>query len=359
MPKPAIQFPRTEGNRFFQELRTEVDTWFRSRGVAKTGDIRLYFKTAVIVLFTPLLFVLALWTGLPVWASILCFGLMGLGHALAGFNIMHDACHGAFHANPKVNNFMGDILSLMGSTAYFWKVQHNVIHHTYTNIDHLDADIGKWPVMRMAPGQKRLFHHRFQAIYMFPLYAISTLWWLLINDFIKYFSGKLYEHDIPKMSLKQHLLFWITKILYVSVYLVLPLWVLGIGPGIAGFLALHLVLGLTMSLVFQLAHVVEDASFQEGKMGEPRTMEQEWAVMQVTSTADFGTRSPFLTWMLGGLNFQVEHHLFPQISHVHYPDIHPIVVSVCKRFGVPFNEFDSMGEAFTSHVRHMSEMGKG
>ncbi len=352
-----VTFKGLEHRDFFRELRASIDEYFTSKGIKKTGNSKLFTKAIIVTLAGPLLYMFGLLQGYHIAWSYLAFAILGIFHSLAGFNIMHDACHGSFSSNAHVNKWVGNIMSFMGSHAFIWKTKHNVIHHTYTNIDEVDDDIAKWPIMRMSPTQQRLKRHRFQSVYMFFLYAISSIYWIYINDFAKFFTGKVFTTSLPKFPTNEKIIFWITKIAYFMLYGAIPVIMLGWLHGLMVLLTLHVVLGISLSVVFQLAHVVEATEFVQGKSEGLTEVGTEWAVHQIATTADFSTRSKVWTWLLGGLNFQVEHHLFPQISHVHYPNIHKIVVSKCEEFGIKFHEYPTFWSALSSHVKHMHQLG--
>ena len=356
-----------ENRQFFAELRKSVDDYFTNKGIKKTGNHKLFTKTIIITALGPILYGLGLLNGynvlnggfaIPLVFTYAAFLILGFFHALAGFNIMHDACHGSFSSNSKVNAWMGNVISFMGSHAFIWKYKHNVVHHTYTNINEIDDDISKWPMMRMSPDQERLKHHKLQAWYMWPLYAISTIYWIYVNDFNKFFTGKIFTSNMPKFPASEKVIFWITKVLYFIAYGILPILALGWFHGLMVLFVLHVSLGIAISVVFQLAHCVEEVDFVPGASEGLTEVGEEWAIHQIATTADFSTKSKVWTWLLGGLNFQVEHHLFPNISHIHYPDIHGIVKAKCEEFGIKFNEYPTFMVALRSHVQHMHQLGQ-
>jgi linoleoyl-CoA desaturase len=220
----------------------------------------------------------------------------------------------------------------------------------------MDSDIDVKPFMRLHEGQPQRKYHRFQHFYWVVLYAISYLVWIFYDDFVKYFSGKVSKNSARKeIPLREHFIFWITKLVYVTFYIVLPVIVVGWMPWLIGFLIVTLVCGLSISIVFQLAHVVEGTQFHQPVGGGDK---QEWAVHQVVSTANFATSSRVLHWLLGGLNFQVEHHLFPRISHIHYPAINEYVKETCREFNIAYNEYNTMFTAIASHLRYLHMMGR-
>ncbi|MEO6672253.1 MAG: fatty acid desaturase, partial [Ginsengibacter sp.] len=205
--------------------------------------------------------------------------------------------------------------------------------------------------------QKWVSAHRYQFLYMFILYSLSTLFWLLIFDFERYFKRKLYTTPISKIETKDHVIFWVGKICYLIFYAVIPVLILGWLPWFIGFITLHITMGLTLTIVFQLAHIVEKTEFEQAGE-EPKIINNEWAVYQVLTTADFAPGNRIVTWLVGGLNYQIEHHLFPRVSHVHYPALSRIVEENCKRFDLPYNCYPTTRAAVASHIRLMMQLGK-
>lgn len=349
----------SSNNGFFKTLRARTDAYFRDNQISPTGNAELYSKT--IILFCVFLFcyvTLVFFTPAATITSIGLCMLLGFCLAVMGFNIMHDGAHGSYSSSKKVNELMALTLNFMGGNAFLWKQKHNVNHHTYTNVEGMDDDIDVKPMMRMHVDQKRLWIHRFQHIYGLLLYGLTYLSWIFIVDFQKYFTGKASETTrLPKMNMAQHFNFWLSKLIHYTVFLLIPIFQVGLLNTVIGYLVMAIVTGVVIAVTFQLAHVVEETQFVAPVDGETLQLENEWAVHQISSTANFGTKSRALNWMLGGLNFQVEHHLFPRISHVHYPHINKIVRETCQEYGVVYHEFPSMFSAFCSHLKHLKRVG--
>lgn len=345
-------------NLFFQSLKSAVDNYFTTNKIKKTGDWRLFSKTiiligAAIAIYSTLMFV----QPSALFALLLCGGL-GFVSASIGFSVMHDANHGSYSTRPKLNDLLGLSANALGASSFFWKQKHNIIHHTYTNVDGIDDDIAKSPIIRQCESQKWVPAHKIQHLYLLPIYALSSIFWLFFMDFTKYFTRKIYTTEAWKMSTKNHVIFWATKVCYLAFYILLPIKVWGFLPWLAGFFAMHAVMGLTLSLVFQLAHVVENTEFEHIGLDETKHLETAWAEFQIKTTANFAMNNKVISWFVGGLNFQIEHHLFPKISHVHYPAISKIVMAKCAEFNLPYNYYPTMLEALASHFRVMKYLGK-
>jgi linoleoyl-CoA desaturase len=343
---------------FYTALKANVDNYFKENNIKKTGDARLYSKTLILIPAAIAIYVGLLTVTLPAAVSLLLCALLGLVIASIGFNVMHDACHGSYSSKKWVNDIVGYSLNAIGGNAFIWKFKHNIIHHTYTNVDGVDDDIAKSPLMRQCASQKWVPAHRFQHIYVVLIYAISSFAWVSMMDFNKYFKQKVFTTPLQKMSLKDHVIFWISKVLYVVFYVLIPASVVGWGAWGIGFAVMHLCMGLVLALVFQLAHVVEHAEFEAAAGMDHKHIENEWAIHQVKTTANFAPDNLLVNWYVGGLNYQIEHHLFPRISHVHYPAISKIVKETCEQFNVSYNTFPTMIGSIASHFRMMKQLGE-
>ena len=345
-----------KGQVFYSSLKQSVDQYFQSQGLKKTGNWKLYAKAAVLFPLSIAVYIFLLTASYSPFTGIVLSLVLGLALVSIAFNVMHDACHGSYSSKKWVNELLGLTMNALGSNAHIWKIKHNVIHHTYTNVDGIDDDIAKSPVLRLCPTQQWKPAHRLQFIYMFLLYSASTILWVFMTDLIKYFSRKVVVTEM-KFSLKEHIIFWTSKVLYIGFYGVLPILCVGWEAWLIGYLVVNATMGLTLSLVFQLAHVVEKTEFEVAGT-EPKRIDAEWAIHEVKTTANFARKNSWITWFVGGLNYQVEHHLFPKVSHIHYPAISAIVEEHCNRFHLPYHTYNTMSGAIVSHVRVMKQLGK-
>lgn len=341
---------------FFSSVKKSVDEYFKTHQLKRTGNWSLYIKTIVLIPLAISIYLFFLFGSYSAFAGIILCIMMGLILVSIAFNVMHDACHGSYSRKKWINELLGLTMNALGSNAYIWKIKHNVVHHTYTNVDGIDDDIIKSPLLRLCPTQKRTPVHRLQFIYMFAVYSLSTILWVFVTDMMKYFSRKIVVTEM-KISLKEHILFWVSKVLYFGFYIVLPVLLLGWQSWLAGYLIVNCTMGLTLALVFQLAHVVEKTSFEEA--GEQaKTIDTEWAVHEVKTTANFAPGNAIISWFVGGLNYQVEHHLFPRVSHIHYPAISELVREQCEKFALPYHCYPTIRSAVASHIRVMKQLGK-
>ena len=341
---------------FFNALKREVDAYFATNNIRKTGNWKLYAKAFILIPSALLLYYILLTVPMHWGISTALWILLGFNMAAIGFNVMHDACHGSFSTRNWVNYLFGLTNNFLGGNAFLWKLKHNIIHHTYTNIDGVDDDINNMPFIRQCTTQQWKPMHRFQSAYMFLLYGFTSLF-MFFMDYVKYFSKKIHTTPLKEMDLKEHIVFWAGKLFFILFYIILPISLLGWSKGLLGLFISQFTMGLTLAIVFQLAHVVEHAEFEAAGV-DPVKIENEWAIHQIKTTANFAFTNKMATWFLGGLNYQIEHHLFPRISHIHYPAISQIVRDTCVQFGLHYIYFPSTRAAVLSHVRLMNQMGK-
>jgi len=351
------RFPAATSRTSFQaELKRRVEAYFEEKDIKMTGNWKLYLKTGVLAASFFALYITLVFFTPPGWLSILLCIVLGANIAGIGFNIMHDAAHGSYSTSRTLNSFASSSLDFLGASSFMWKVKHNLIHHTYTNIDGYDDDIDVKPWLRMTLTQKKYFFHRFQHIYFILLYALLYILWIGIMDFQKYFKGKVGEMPIKEMAIKDHILFWASKLSFAAFFIVLPIIMTGFVHYIIGFLIFSFTTGIVISVVFQLAHTVDDLQFPQPIEGQNQ-MEDEWAIHQVKTTANFATRNKLITWFMGGLNYQIEHHLFPKISHVHYPAISKIVKKTAEEYGLKYHEYAKMRHAIVAHISLLRQVG--
>jgi linoleoyl-CoA desaturase len=354
----SINFPKSQNLKFYQTLNTRIESYFRERNLSKYASIGLIIKSAV--LMTAYLGPLAiLAVAQPSFAvSLLLWAIMGMGMAGVGMCVMHDANHGAFARNPIVNNIMSNTLLLLGGSVETWQIQHNFLHHTFTNVTHYDDDISSKPGLRLSPHAPLKKAHRSQFLHALFIYSLMTLYWVTAKDFLQ--VARYSRTGISKLNRTQtRLLFFkilLIKVFYFSIFIGIPLMAgIGLPQILAGFVLMHIVGGIILSVTFQLAHAVEETDYP--LPDNTGVLEHDWAVHQLHTTVNFSPKNRFLTWYMGGLNFQVEHHLFPKISHVHYPKIARIVRETAGEFNIPYLEHRSFAYALRSHFSHLKTLG--
>jgi linoleoyl-CoA desaturase len=348
-----------EKNIFFATLRQRVDGYFKEKKLSKHHNRQMIIKTIVLLSAYILPFIALLWFQPVIGISLGIWTLMGFAKAGIGMSIMHDANHGAYSLSSKTNKWVGYTINLVGGSVFTWKLQHNFLHHTYTNIVDLDNDIDDKLVMRFSPHTKVKWYQKFQFIYSFFFYGLLTLYWTLAKDFVQF--HKYTKEGVNKGSRSQNkkvlIKIILSKIIYFLLFFVLPLVVLGmpVAEFVTGYLLMQFIAGVVLTVIFQLAHTVEETSHP--LPDENLNIENNWAIHQMNTTVNFSRKSKFISWYVGGLNFQVEHHLFPTICHVHYPEIAHIVKTTALEFNIPYLENKTFMDALRSHIRILQKFG--
>lgn len=343
-------------NAFLTELRRRVDDYFQSSGRRRRDCPAMYLKTAIILavfagFYLSLVFMAGAW-----WQALPLATGLGLSIAAIGFNIEHDGSHHSYSNHAWINRLAAMTMDLIGASSYVWHWKHVVVHHTYVNITGHDADIDIAVFGRLTPHQKRFRFHRWQHFYLWPLYGLNVIKWHLYDDFRDVVLGRIGATRMPRPKRWELLGFVGGKALFLTLAFGLPLLVHPVWMVLVFYALTVGLAGVVVSVVFQLAHCVEEAEFPLPEKNAS-SMENAWAVHQVETTVDFARRSRVESWLLGGLNFQIEHHLFPRICHVNYPAIAHLVEQTCRDFGVRYSEHPSFRAGLSSHFRWLRRMG--
>ena len=353
-----IQFDTTKTD-FIKDLRKQVNSYFKENNLSKFYNGKMIYKAIFMLslLFVP--YFLIIFNVFDFWLyNILLWATMGFGMAGVGMGVMHDACHGAFSKNKTVNKILGYSINFVGGFDINWRIQHNVLHHTYTNIIGADEDVDAGIILRFSDSQDKKKHHRYQHLYAWFLYGLMTISWVLTKDYvqlIKYNKKKLVKSQGVSLNKAIMLLtFW--KVFYLLYALILPIFLTGdIGISIAGFFLMHFVCGLFLTTIFLCAHIVDQTDFPiPDKNGE---IKENWYAHQMKTTANFSNSRSIFSWFIGGLNYQIEHHLFPTICHIHYYELSKIVKKTAQEHGLPYHCNNTFLDALKHHYSHLKLMG--
>jgi linoleoyl-CoA desaturase len=341
---------------FFTDLRAQVDAYFSERKLSRYADRRMVAKTVFWLVYTWGTWALLLANVLPFPWQLLLWANFGFGLACIGFNIGHDAIHQSYSHRPWVNGLLSWTFDMMGACSGTWAISHNIVHHTWTNVPGVDDDIEPGPTLRFYARSDIKWFHRYQHYYAWFLYSLVGILWMYHKDYMQ-----ILRKD-PRTGKRAGLLPWLQLIAGKSLHLVLlfiiPLVVL---PNpvhtVIGYLVGCLVGGFTLAIVFQMAHVVEEVVAPRVTPGTT-AMNDGWADHQMRTTANFG--GSFLArFITGGLDHQIEHHLFPRVCHIHYPDLAPIVKACAEKHGLPYLHSGTFWQAVGSHTRVMKAFGRG
>lgn len=354
-----LKFINKDKRQFTATLRKNVDEYFKNRGISPKGNWKMLFKAAMMLLLYMVPFICLLIFPVSAWLIFPISIIMGIGMAGIGMSVMHDAVHGSFSNIGWLNKLFGSTMYFIGGNTFNWKIQHNLLHHTYTNIEGFDEDIDPKGLLRLSNHTPLKKAHQFQHVYAFFLYSLMTLFRTVneFNQLVKY-NKKGFTRQQGSTPTKEMIRLIVSKIAYLAIIIGLPFlltdlnwWVI-----ITGFLMMHFVAGLFMSVVFQMAHLVEEA--EQPVPSEEGVIDNEWAIHELETTANFSRKSRVFAWMIGGLNYQIEHHLFPYVSHIHYKDISPIVKKTALEFGLRYNENRTFFGAVGSHIRMLKRLGR-
>jgi len=356
--RPHVKFVPNERSLFYPTLKTRVEAYFKEHGTDRHANSALVVKSIVMLATYILPFVVIVALAPPYGWAILLWVIMGLGLAGIGMSVMHDANHGAYSASDRVNYWMGHTLNLCGGSAHNWKLQHNILHHTYTNITHVDEDIQDRLVLKFSPHTERKWYHRYQGLYATLFYGLLTLYWVLAKDFVQFAqftrngvnSGTRAQRNTALLRIIALKIIYFAVILGAPLVAGLPWWQV-----LTGFLVMHFVAGLILTLVFQLAHSVEGTAHP--LPNADGVIANDWAIHQLETTVNFSPRNRILSWYVGGLNYQIEHHLFPRVAHVHYPALSPIVQRTAQEFGLDYQVNPTLWGALRSHFNLLQQVG--
>ena len=358
MPHMVMETPKFEGDdRFRRELHRQMEQYFKDNELRPRDCPSMYLKTTIMLAGLVGLYAWLVLGATTWWLAVPLAVCLGLALAAVGFNVQHDGGHRAYSEHKWMNRLAAMTLDLLGGSSYIWARKHNSIHHSYANITGQDDDIDVGFLGRLSPYQQRLRLHRFQHLYLWILYGFLAIKWHLFDDFRDMFTGRIGQHGFPRPRGRDLAIFVGGKVVFFSLAFGLPLllhpwWIVLVFYGVASFVE-----GVVLSVVFQLAHCVEAAEFPLPRPDTGR-MASAWAEHQVQTTVDFAPRNRLLSWCIGGLNFQIEHHLFPQICHVHYPALAPLVQQTCHEFGLRYTVNPTFWAGLASHFRWLRRMGR-
>ena len=351
-PQQFMQYTNDSGLK--KELFAKVRNYFKEAGIARSGGGRLAFKIATIYCWFAGSYALLL-LSTPIWASILAALSLGLSIGCIGTCIMHESNHGACFRSQKVNRLLGYSLDLIGGSSYYWRWSHG-LHHRYPNIENLDYDIDIMPVLRLAPWQKHHWAHRFQKYYVWLLFTLTAPKWNFIDDYRDIIRGTVGKVTVARPKGKDLLYLLAFKAFFYCWAFILPIYLLGVAKAVLLYIVWTSVTGIVLGGLFQLGHLTDESGMTEHP-GDSKPLGMSFIAVQIRNTANFKT-SALIDWYAGGLNYQIEHHLFPHISHIHYPALAPLVEEFCADNGIEYNSQPTMWKALKRHFYNLGQLGQ-
>lgn len=356
----TVNFSKDHNQEFYKELRKRVNAYFKEKNISRYANVNMVLKTIFMIALYLVPFILILTVFSNPLIVLLLWVLMGFGMAGVGLSIMHDANHGAYSKRPWVNKMFGYFINAVGGSDVNWRIQHNVLHHTYTNVHGMDEDIDAGAILRFSPHQKRRSLHKFQHYYAWFFYGLMTIAWFLVKDYKQIARyKKMGLMSTQGLSFRKALtIIIVSKIIYGGIFFVLPFFVAPSAWYITfiGIVLMQFTTGLTLAAIFQPAHVVPTSDFP--MPDESGNVQADWAVSQLYNTANFAPKAKLFSWYVGGLNFQVEHHLFPNICHIHYSKLSKIVRETAIEYNLPYYSYKSFFKALSEHTKMLRNLGK-
>ncbi len=346
----------TQNVGFRKELNQRVDAYFKREKLTTRDNPAMYFKTLIIIGWVVAAWVFVLFGPPALWMKAIGCVLLGAGIAGIGFSVGHDANHGAYSSKKWVNSIVGLTYDVIGVSSYLWRYRHNYLHHTYTNVLGHDVEIHGDGLVRMTPHMEHQWYHKFQHLFISLVYAIIPFYWAIADVNLILFKRRYHSHVISNVKPIEVITLLVGKLIWLALFVAIPI-ALGYNPLLVllGFSIAYMTYGLLICNVFMLAHVLEEVEFIQPD--DANQIEDEWAIFQIKTTADFAPKNWFLNWYLGGLNYQVIHHLFPQICHIHYPKLAPIVADLCSEFEIKYYVYPTFRSALVSNYRFLKFLG--
>jgi linoleoyl-CoA desaturase len=355
----AIKYSRNQDHALFiQTLKKRVDNYFIENRISKYGNTQLYLKQALFLGIFFLSYGLMLSNLFAPWMVFVLALVFGLTHVLVVMNISHDAAHNALFKNRKLNRIFCWTLELTGLSHYFWKINHNIIHHPYPNVAPIDSEITiAIPFFRFTTFFRKTGLQRFQYLYAPFLYLFFTMNFIIARDFsdIGIIPKKTSQQVIKKFSFRFYLGFLLSKIFYFGYTLVIPLLVLDIvwWKILVSYLVIHWIMS-AFELCIQLPlHINEHSPVVEMKEGG--LIESNWALQMLRSTTDYLPESSVANFITGGINTHTLHHFYPGISHIHYIPLTRILKETSAEFNMPY-QCIGWREGVISHFRRLKEL---
>ncbi len=355
----TVKFDNSSNREFAKVLNQRVTSYFKDKKMTRNANVPMVLRTIMVISFQLGLYLYMALGDYSIITSYIIWGLLGFGMVWTAVNVGHDAIHGAYSSNKFINKLLGHTFTLNGASVYMWDKMHNTAHHTYTNVKGLDEDVESLPILRLSPQTPFLKIHKHQYKFALFFYGLGTISWVFIKDYIKFFKNKVGNYNGRKHSIMAIIKLFFYKLIYYALFVVAPYYLADHIPWqhiLGGFLLMHFIGGMYLALVFMLAHIVEKA--HHPVPSEINELENSWLVHQLYTTANFGEESLFLSFMTGGLNTQVEHHLYPNMCTVHYRHISKIVKQTASEFNLPYYTYSGFWSALRSHVKFLKILGE-
>ena len=355
---PPIRYSQSD-DPFFDTLRLRVDDYFENNGLSRFATPAMVGKTLFLTFLAILLYASILSNFFTGWALILLMVGFNFTLFLMSVGIAHDGSHQAYSPKRSVNVAMTRVFDLIGINSYLWDFNHIKSHHRAPNIPLFDSAIHSIPLFRWHPLAQQSRIHHYQHYYMVVIYACSTLFKLFFHDFYSFSRNRIGYISIKKHRPQELVWLLLSKAIVITYTLILPLALLDapVWQILLGFLLGHFVAGLALGIIFMVTHICDHSIWPEPD--ENGNINATFARHIMATTSDFCPRNRVITWISGGLNIHVAHHLFPGICQIHLPRIAQIVEETAIEFNVPYKVYPSLWSALKSHFFTLKKLGEG
>ncbi|HEY1646865.1 MAG TPA: acyl-CoA desaturase [Terracidiphilus sp.] len=350
---PSISDPASISS-FPKVLRRRLDQFFTDQKISPKADRAMWLKVTA-----GLAVLLGSWAALYLlkpnsWGFVALYLLGGLAQTFLLLNIAHDSNHNAISTKSSVNKLLNYVFDVCGINSYMWRILHHRGHHSCINLHGEDDALTGRGIFRFTPHEPRTRLHRFQHIYGLFFYSLFSLDYVFLRDFECFFFPSHEYLRRTKHPPREYAILFAGKGLYLTYMLILPVVVLG-KPFLLvalAFVLVHLIIGLTVSLVFQTTHTVDSTYFPTDRGEFDNGVYHIFA-----TTADYATENPLVGWLTGGLNHHIAHHLCPFVCHTHYAPLTRIVKQTAEEFGVPYRQHRTMTRAILHHLILLKQLG--
>jgi linoleoyl-CoA desaturase len=339
---------------FPKVLRRRLDKFFAEGNISPKADRSMWVKitAGLAVLVGSWIALYAFRPGS--WKFIALYVLGGLAQTFLLLNIAHDSNHNAISSVPSINKTLNYVFDICGISSYMWRILHHRGHHSCINLQGEDDALTGRGIFRFTPHEPRARWHRFQHLYALFFYAMFSLDYVFVRDFECFFFP---THDYLKTAkhpVKEYAILFAGKAFYFTYMLILPVVLLRRSPLLvaAAFVLVHLIVGLSVSLVFQTTHTIDSTYFPLSRNEFDNSVYHIFA-----TTADYATSNPVVGWLAGGLNHHIAHHLCPYVCHTHYAPLTRIVRETAEEFRIPYRQHPTMTRAIWHHLILLKQLG--
>jgi len=266
-------------------------------------------------------------------------------------NYWHDGLHFSLSSDWRINAITPYFLPLL-SSPWLWYHQHVIGHHAYTNVGNKDPDIAHAPqLLREHESIRWRKNHTNQA----HIGHFSLVWSIAVPLGLQFLTDirtnlKLsFNNAVPYAKLNRPRLIChvIGRLIYLFSLYLWPFLRFSTWKAIIWIVVPNVCFSLSFMLNSQINHLNEECAHASS----PNFLKH-----QVVTAMDFGHNSLICRYFSGGLNYQIEHHMFPFVNHCHLPSLAPLVKELCRKHDVPYNEASGYGDALEKHLKHTGNM---